>query len=115
MPHASDVNASSSSSSEDSYADSAHKIEDSDDDGSQQPSPSQYQLQQAEQNADATEDDYCEDNESDYGSIPDMVSDSEVYEDYQRSELTPAAQSAAAVSQESLLEKFAELTRDFAT
>ncbi len=66
-------------------------------------------------NADATEDDDGEDIESYYGSIPDMVSDSEDYEDYQQSESTPAAQSAAAVSQESLLEKFAELTRDFAT
>ncbi len=56
-----------------------------------------------------------EDNQSDYGSIPDMVSDSEDDEDYQQSESTPAAQSAAVVSQDSLLEKFAELTRDFAT
>jgi hypothetical protein len=63
MLHASDVNASSLS-SENSNADSAHKTEDYDDDGSQQPSPSLFRLQQANQNADATEDDDIQDNES---------------------------------------------------
>ncbi len=45
MPHASDDNASSSS-SEVSDADSADKIEDFDYDGSQRPSPSLFRLQE---------------------------------------------------------------------
>ncbi len=95
----------------------ADKFEDSDDDGIQRPSPTLFRLQQADKNAvasDAGGDDDGEDNESDYGSIP-VLCDSKDEEYYQRSESTPAAPSAATVSQESLLEKFSELTRQFAT
>jgi hypothetical protein len=82
MPHANDGNASSSGSAV-SDVESADKFEDSDDDGSQRPSPSLYQQEQVDENADAAEDDDGEDNRSDYGSMPDMVSDSEDDEYYQ--------------------------------
>jgi hypothetical protein len=114
MLHASDSNATSSV-SEDSDSDSAHKNEDSDDDGSQRPSPSLFRQEQADKNADAIEDDDGEDDQSDYGSISELCSDSEDDEYYQQFESTSAAQFAAAVSQESLLDKFSELTRQFAT
>jgi hypothetical protein len=71
MPHATDDNASSSA-SENCNADSVDKIEDSDEDGSEQPSPSLFLLQQADENADSSEDDDSEDNQSKYGSIPDL-------------------------------------------
>jgi hypothetical protein len=44
-----------------------------------------------------------------------MCSESEDDEDYERSETTPAAHSAAAVLQESVLDKFTKSTRQFAT
>jgi hypothetical protein len=113
MQAASDDNASSSA-SENCDADSDKKIEDSDDDGSQQPSPNLFRQEQADENADPSEDDDSEDNQSDDGSIPELCY-SEDEDDYQPSESTPAAPYAAAVSQESLLEKFSELTRQFAT
>jgi hypothetical protein len=117
MQHASDDNASSSA-SENCDADSDEKNEHSDDDGSQQPSPSLFRQEQAHENADPSEDDDSEDNQSDDGSIPELCEsedEDEDKDDYQPSESTPAASSAAAVSQESLLEKFSELTRQFAT
>ncbi len=87
MPHASDVNAWSSS-FEDSDADSADKIEGSGDDGGQRPSPSLFRLQQAAQNADVNEDDDGEDNHFNNGFIPDTVSEFDADEDYQQSEST---------------------------
>jgi hypothetical protein len=104
MPHASDDN-DSSSAAEDSEAGAADKFHDSDHDGSQEPSLSLFRQEQADENSDAIEDDDCEDNQSDYGSCPELCSGPDDDEDYQESESTPAAQSAAAVLQEWMLEK----------
>ncbi len=117
MQAVSDDNASSSA-SENCDADSDEKIEDSDDDGSQQPSPSLFRKEQADENADSSEDNDGEDNQSGYGSCPELCDsedEDEDEDDYQPFESIPAASSAAAASQESLLEKFSELTRQFAT
>ncbi len=110
MLYASDDNASSSASAV-SDVESADKFDDSNDDGSQRPSPSLYRQQKINENADATEDDDGEDNQSGSGSCQELCTDSEDHEE--RSESTPAAHSAAPVSQES--EKFSEWTREFAT
>jgi hypothetical protein len=111
MQHASNENAPSSA-AENSDVESDERIEQSDDDGSQRPSPSLYRQQPADENADDSQDDDGEDNQSDYGSLPELCdSENEDEEYYQRSESTPAAHSASAVSHESLLKKFSELTR----
>ena len=115
MQDASDENPSSSA-AENSDVESADKSEESDDDGSQRPSPSLYRQQQADENADdSQEDDDGDEIEGGYGSCPDLCDSSDEEEYYEGSESTPAAHSASAVSQESLFEKFSELTRQFAT
>jgi hypothetical protein len=92
------------------------EIEENDDDGSQEYSPSLYRQQQADENAeDSQEDDDGVDNESDNGSIPELCNSDDEEEYYEGSESTPAAHSASVVSQDTLLEKFSELTRQFAT
>jgi hypothetical protein len=92
------------------------EIEENDDDGSQEYSPSLYQQQQADENADdSQEDDDGDEIEGGYASCPDLCDSSDDEEYYEGSESTPAAHSASAVSQDSLLEKFSELTRQFAT
>ena len=117
MQDASDENPSSSA-SVNSDVESDDKSEESDDDGSQRPSPSLYRQQQADENADdSQEDDDGDEIEGGYGSCPDLCNSSDEEEDedeYEASESTPAASSAAAAMQESLLEKFSELTRHFA-
>jgi len=90
--------------------------EENDDDGSQEYSPSLYRQQQADENADGSQDDDDGDEiDGGYGSCPDLCNSDDDEEYYEGSESTPAAHSASAVSQESLLEKFSELTRHFAT
>jgi hypothetical protein len=94
--------------------------EENDDDGSQEYSPSLYRQQQADENADdSQEDDDGDENERGYASsCPDLCNSDDEEEDedeYEASESTPAASSAAAATQESLLERFSELTRHFAT
>jgi hypothetical protein len=110
MQHASasDSNASSSS-SEVSDAGSADKFHASDDDGSQQASPSRFRQDQADENAYASQDNDGSDNESDNGSEgpPELCSSDD--EDDTLSDSTPAAHSAAAVSHEST---FAKLLND---
>jgi hypothetical protein len=113
MPHESESNASSSS-PEVSDAGSADKIEDSDDDGSQQPSPSLFRQEQADENADASQDDDGSDNESDDGSEGPLELCSSHDEEDALSNSTPVAHSAAAVSHESIFARFIELTRQFA-
>ncbi len=115
MQEASDENASSMGAHNCDFESDA-EIEEKDDDGSQRPSPSLYRQQQADENADdSQEDDDGEENQSGYGSCPELCDSSDEEEYYEGSESTPAAHSASAVSQESLLEKFSELTRHFAT
>jgi hypothetical protein len=107
MPYVRDSNTSSSS-SEDSDVDSADIFHESDDVGSQQPSPSQYWQGFVNENADASQDD----DESDYGSDngsegrPESESWSSDDEDDEIFDLTPAASpvapSAAAVSHASI-------------
>jgi hypothetical protein len=115
MQEASDENASSLGAHNCDF-ESDGEIEENDEDGSQDYSPSLYRQQQADENAeDSQEDDDGVDNESDNGSIPELCNSDDEEEYYEGSESTPAAHSASAVSQESLLEKFSELTRYFAT
>jgi hypothetical protein len=110
MPHTNFSHASSSSSEESNAllnADSSQKRHESDDDGSQRPSPSHYWQQQANKNADGSQDDDESDNESDNVSEgpPELC-----YSDDEE-----AVPSAAAVSHESIIVQFSELTRQFAT
>jgi hypothetical protein len=116
MQEASDENASSSA-SDNSDVESADKSVQSDDDGSQRPSPSLYRQQQADENDEDSQGDDDGDEIGYASSCPDLCNSSDEEEDedeYQASESTPAASSAAAATQESLLEKFSELTRHFA-
>ena len=115
MQEASDENASSLGAHNCDF-ESDGEIEENDDDGSQEYSPSLYRQQQADENADdGQEDDDGVDNESDNGSIPELCNSDDEEEYYEGSESTPAAHSASVVSQDTLLEKFSELTRQFAT
>ena len=111
MQEASDENASSLG-AHNCDLESDAEIEEKDDDGSQEYSPSLYRQQQADENADnSQEDDDGDEIDGGYGSCPDLCDSSDEEEYYEGSESTPAAHSASAVSQESLLEKFSELTR----
>jgi hypothetical protein len=115
MQEASDENASSMGAHNCDFESDA-EIEEKDDDGSQEYSPSLYRQQQADENADdSQEDDDGDEIEGGYASCPDLCDSSDEEEYYEGSESTPAAHYASAVSQESLLEKFSELTRHFAT
>ena len=115
MQEASDENASSLG-AHNCDLESDGEIEENDDDRSQRPSPSLYRQQQADENAeDSQEDDDGDEIEDGYPSCPELCDSSDEEEYYEGSESTPAAHSASAVSQESLLEKFSELTRYFAT
>jgi hypothetical protein len=94
MSNTSDSNASSAQ-SRDAYADSSEKQHESDDAGSQQPSPNQYRQKQANKNAYGSQDDDESDNE--YEGVSDMTSDSDD-EDDALSNSSPTAPSATRIS-----------------
>ncbi len=81
MQDASDENASSSA-AENSDVEFADKSEESDDEGSEQPSPSLFRQKQADENdEDSQEDDDSEENERGYASCPDLCNSSDEDED----------------------------------